>query len=120
MWPFKKTPPPPPPEPPPRTKWFSTTELATGDECVCINDRPHDYTHQKLLTKGNVYTVRDVSIGGNTSSYGGPFIRLVGIVPIHDQRWDCVRFKKVIKKTIIDLVSVPAGLDVEKEKIDAY
>ena len=130
MWPFKKQPPPtaPPSSPPPPTPYFGTTTLQVGDECVCINDEEHRNTHQKLLVRGQVYKVRDVHIvdakhGMARDGYSGPWIRVEGITPINDASWFCRRFQKVTRQasSIIAKVSEPApGLDVEKEKVDAY
>lgn len=116
MWPFRRKPPTPTVTP---TR-YGTTALQTGDDCVCVSDNPHSFTHQKLLTKGAKYVVREVALGRNPNGYGGPFVKLVGIVPINDESWDADRFEKVVKKTILDKVSEPAGLDVEKEREGAY
>jgi len=121
MWPFRK---PPPPEPP-RELHYGTTELQVGDECVCVDDRPHGHTHQKLLSARSVYKVREVAIGdiGSPGGYCGPWIRLDGIVPVGDRFWVCDRFEKVIKlekkSSILTQVMEPAGLDVAKEKREA-
>lgn len=117
MWPFKK-PPPPPPAPPVR---YGTTTLQVGDECVCVDDASHAATRQKLLTRGCRYIVRSVDCEGTTpNGYGGPFVRLVGLNPTNDSKWDCRRFEKVIKNSIIERVKADAGLDVEKEREGAY
>ena len=124
MWPFTKKVPPAPPPPEPPVLNFGTTDLQVGDECVCVDDEPHRETHQKLLTVGRTYKVRDVTIArpGDRvpGPYGGPWIKVEGVLPIGDSGWLCRRFKKVKKETIIEQVSVPADLDIKKEKADAY
>lgn len=113
MWPFKK-------KPELEKLYYSTTALQVGDDCVCKIDRPHDKTHQKLLSKGTCYKVRSVFLGETENLYGGPFISLEGIYPINDAAWDCLRFDKVIRQKseefIVTQVLEPVGLDVEKER----
>lgn len=120
MWPFKKK-----PEPPAgygeKNLEYSTTELQVGDNCVCIGDRPHKFTHQKLLTLGATYKVRDVTLGDNGEGYGGPYIALEGIFPASNGVWACERFKKALKLRapgIVEKVKEPIveDFDVKKER----
>jgi hypothetical protein len=123
-----KKPPPTSPEPP---KYFITTELQIGDHCVCVDDRPNTFSHQKLLSKGKVYKVERVCVSGNSSNvpftkegFGGPYIAVEGIHPSNNGLWACDRFEKVVKpekKTSVeDWVKEPTGLDLKKTKEEAY
>lgn len=113
MWPFKKKP------SKPTVVRYGTTELQIGDACICVDDHPHEWTHQKLLMTGSRYTVRDVHCDrkGNESGYGGPFIRLVEVLPTDDVSWSCGRFRKAVKPpSIVEKVSRPADFDIVKER----
>lgn len=114
------------PDPPKQPTSFGVTELQVGDDCVCVEDSPHNITHQKLLILGELYKVRTVSIWTKNDrfckDYGGPWIRVDGVFPIGDSAWFCSRFEKAVKKKteISDWVKEPTGLDLEKEKEGAY
>ena len=91
MWPFKK--------PPPPTR-YAPIDYQVGDKVVCVGDKPHFVTYQKLLSEGDVYEVREVIIGPiHPDGYGGPWCRIVGIMPLDDAPWSGSRFRKVLKLT---------------------
>ena len=101
MWPFRNKPP---------IIRYGVTTLQVGDECICVDDSPHTETHQKLLAKGQRYTVSLVEVNDGTKhGYGGPFITLRGINPAGNLNWNCKRFEKAINRTsdIIAKVSEP-------------
>lgn len=103
MWPFKRKPPP--------TR-YAPIDYQVGDKVVCVNDAPHCYTHQRLLGAGEVYEVRHIDVDGvNGSNFSGPFVQVVGIVPVNDSPWGGLRFRKVLtltnKSSITERVLTP-------------
>lgn len=114
MWPFKKKPT-PPPKPVVR---YGTTNLQVGDECVCVRGDEHTVTHQKLLQKGGVYKVTEVTCDHEPAAggYGGPWVRVLEC----DLVWSADRFRKVVKPSILTQVMEPVDLDVKRVKEEAY
>lgn len=107
MWLFKRKPPP--------TR-YAPIDYQVGDKVVCVDDKPHAYTHQKLLTVGNVYEVARINVDHpNNSGFGGPFVELVGVML--DGCWGGLRFRKVLavtkKQDITEQVMQPAFTPTE-------
>lgn len=120
MWPFKRKP------PPTSQVRYAPIDYQVGDKVVCVGDRAHLVTHQKLLSEGDVYEVRELIIGPiHPDGYGGPWCRVVGVMPIEDAPWSGSRFKKVLsvtkKQDITEQVMQPAftPTEVVRERAEA-